>query len=95
MKVFAKDGAELFSGYARVNGEGRLESTIIMKESLEFELPAIAASFDRDHEGLMLHLDIPGSGLDTLNVLLQPEDMKALKDIPGKGLVGFVFKALR
>ena len=95
MKLFAKDGAELLAVNATVAEDGIIRSSVEVQQTLRFSLPEVSASFDKAEDGLLFHLDIVGAGLDGIDVMLEPDDMKMLKGIPGKGLVGFMFKALR
>lgn len=88
-------------------GEGILESRLSVNEdnlvcthvsyaggAAELDLPKLDVTFENAEGGLIVHIRLAGTE-KAFDALVEYDDVKALKDIPGKGLVKFVLKAFR
>ena len=95
MKVCKATGEELFSGSLAVDDGGLFCSTVRLSDAVDFDLPPLSVVAEPDKQGLRLNVDLPGAGIDPVHVIVEYDDMKALKKMPGKGFVSFVLKSLR
>lgn len=95
MQILNEAGEPVATGTLAFDDEQRLCGRIDLGAGVAFDLPPVQASFEKHPDGLLFHVLLPGSGLNEANILIEPSDMKTLKDVPGKGLVGFVLKAFR
>lgn len=78
-----------------VDGEHELQSRASFADgAAQLDLPALAVTFENHKEGLLVHLTLAETD-KSCDALIEYDDVKALKSIPGKGLVSFVLKAFR
>ena len=95
MKILDNERNEVFASNPRLNDEKQLVTDLSLGPGLSFEAFPVGVSFQGVKEGLEISVDIPNSGLEPFHVVLEYADVKAMKSLPGKGLVPFVLKAFR
>lgn len=95
MKILDKDKNEVFASNLRLNDEKQLVADVGLGPGLSFETFPVGVSFQGAKEGLEISVNIPNSGLDPFYAVLEYSDIKAMKALPGKGLVPFILKAFR
>ena len=95
MKILDSQKNVVASSSLRLNEEKQLVTDVALGEGPSFEVFPVGVSFQGVKEGLEVTVDIPNSGLEPFHVVLEYADVKAMKALPGKGLVPFVLKAFR
>lgn len=95
MKILDKEKKEVFSSALKVNDEKQLVADMALGAGPSFESFPVSITTRGIKEGLEIAIDIPNSGLDPFYAVLEFSDVKAMKALPGKGLVPFVLKAFR
>lgn len=94
MKIYDSQGAEQADLSLAVDGEQVATHVSFLEGAAELDLPKIELSFENTKAGLMVHAALAGTDKKG-DILVEYADVKALREIPGKGLVGFVLKAFR
>lgn len=94
MKIFDSQGVELAALTLSVEGDQIATHANLQEGAAQLDLPKMNISFENTKEGLLVHNCLSGTDKKG-DVLIEYADVKALKSIPGKGLVGFVLKAFR
>lgn len=96
MKILKNSGEELLSLAFSVDADNNLCAHVGAKEyGVELDMPKSVVSFENTKEGLLVHGGLSGVEDGTVDILVEYADVKALREIPGKGLVGFALKAFR
>jgi hypothetical protein len=95
MKIINTAGEEIISIRFSTDEDANLCALFGIKDNaIELELPKAAIAFENTSRGLLVHAgfaEIEG----TVDVLMEYDDIKALRSVPGKGLVSFALKAFR
>lgn len=94
MKIYDDKGEEVLALTPKAE-ESQLKTHLNYAEgAAQLDLPAADVSFENTKQGLLVHAGIAGTD-KKVDVLVEYDDVKALKQIPGKGLVSFALKAFR
>jgi len=95
MMIIDSQGVNLLEASLAVNEENQLcTHTSFAGGAAELDLPKLDVSFESEDRGLLVHVKLSGTD-KACDMIVEYGDMKALKSIPGKGLVKFVLKAFR
>lgn len=94
MKIIDATGEELLALALAVEGDEVKTHASFSEGAAELDLPKTNLSFENTKDGLLVHAGLAGTDKH-FDVLVEYDDAKALKEVPGKGLVGFVLKAFR
>lgn len=93
MKIMNSSGEEMLTIRFSVDEDDRLCAHASFA-GRALDLPKSEVAFENGKEGLMVHTGLAGTD-KACDVLLEYDDVKALKEVPGKGLVSFALKAFR
>lgn len=94
MKLYDSQGAEQVALSLAVDGDLVSTHANFLEGAAELDLPKINLSFENTKAGLLVHATLAGTDKKG-DILVEYSDVKALREIPGKGLVGFALKAFR
>ena len=94
MKLYDSQGVEQAAFSLAVDGEQISTHANFLEGAAELDLPKMEVSFENTKQGLLVHACLAGTDKRG-DILVEYADVKALREIPGKGLVGFVLKAFR
>lgn len=95
MKVIHTSGEEILAIELSADASGILNAHMGVKgNAIELDMPKAEISFENTQQGLILHTGLAGVE-GSIDVLVEYDDIKALRSIPGKGLVSFALKAFR
>ena len=94
MKIIDSQGQPLMDATLAVNGEGQLCTHTVLGGACDLDMPKLDVSFESQKDGLLVHLGLAGAD-KSCDVLVEYADVKALREVPGKGLVSFALKAFR
>lgn len=94
MKLFKSTGEEVCKLTLSIEDDAVSARIADGEDLVGFDLPKMNVSFENTKEGLMVSVGLAGTDKHG-KVLLEYEDVKALRSVPGKGLVGFALKAFR
>ena len=96
MKIFSTSGEELLAVQFAIDGENNLCTRVGARGyGVELDMPKSVVSFENTKDGLLVHGGLVGVEGGNVDILVEYEDVKTLREIPGKGLVGFALKAFR
>lgn len=94
MKIIDAAGDEVLALTLTVEDDDVQAHASYSEGAAELDLPKTAISFESTKQGLLVHAGLAGTD-KSCDVLIEYDDVKALKEIPGKGLVSFALKAFR
>lgn len=94
MKLYDSEGVEQLALTLAVDGEQVATHANFLEGAAELDLPKMEVSFENTKAGLLVHARLAGTDKKG-DILVEYADVKALREVPGKGLVGFALKAFR
>ena len=94
MKIYDGQGEEVLATSLSVEGDVVAAHANYSNGAAELDLPKMVASLEGVDDGLLIHANLAGTD-KKFDILFEYADAKALKEVPGKGLVKFVLKAFR
>jgi hypothetical protein len=94
MKLYDETGKEVCSLALSTQDDEVSTHFASGDDLLQLDLPKVTVSFENTKEGLMVSFGLAGTD-KTGKALVEYDDVKALRAVPGKGLVGFALKAFR